>query len=161
MLVAGPRQLEGDSGGKSNPDEVPVILGIGIDLVDVARFARVAARHDPGFIESLFPAAEIAWCSARRHRDRHLAARFAAREAVLKALGTGLVGLMSWRDIAVSPGEGPGTFRMVLGGAVNAEAARQGVRRVHLALTVGRELAAAVVVLEGADREDTAESRSR
>jgi holo-[acyl-carrier protein] synthase len=99
-----------------------VILGIGIDLVDVARFSRIAARHDPGFIESLFPAAEIAWCALRRHRDRHLAARFAAREAVLKALGTGLVGLMSWRDIEVAPGDGPGPARMVLRGAVGARA---------------------------------------
>ena len=126
-----------------------MILGIGIDLVDVARFGRVAARHDPGFIESLFPASEIAWCAARRHRDRHLAARFAAREAVLKALGTGLVGLMSWRDIEVSPAEGPGTARMVLRGAVGEEAERQGVRRVHLATTMTREVAAAIVILEG------------
>jgi len=128
-----------------------VILGSGIDLVDVARFSRVAARHDPGFIESLFPASEIAWCAARRHRDRHLAARFAAREAVLKALGTGLVGLMSWRDIEVWPGDGPGTARMVLRGAVGAEAEGQGVRAVHLALTMTREIAAAMVLLEGDD----------
>jgi phosphopantetheine--protein transferase-like protein len=60
-----------------------VILGIGIDLVDVARFSRIAARHDPGFLESLFPPAEIAWCGRRRRRDEHLAARFAAREAAL------------------------------------------------------------------------------
>jgi holo-[acyl-carrier protein] synthase len=133
------------------PDDVPVILGIGIDLVDIPRFAGVAARHDPGFIESLFAAPEIAWCAARRHRDRHLAARFAAREAVLKALGTGLVGPMSWRDIEVSPGDGPGTARMVLRGSVGAEAERQGVRRVHLSLTMTREIAAAIVVLEGAE----------
>jgi holo-[acyl-carrier protein] synthase len=156
MLVAGSRQLEGDPGPRrpaggrgGSPISAPAILGIGIDLVDVARFGRVAARHDPGFIESLFPAAEIGWCAARRHRDRHLAARFAAREAVLKALGTGLVGLMSWRDIEVSPGDGPGTARMVLRGAVGEEAARQGVQRVHVAISVGRETAAAVVILEG------------
>jgi len=125
-----------------------VILGIGFDLVDVARFSRIAARHDPGFIESLFPAAEIAWCAARRRRDEHLAARFAAREAVLKALGTGLVGLMSWKNIETVPGEAPGTARLVLLGAVGAEAERQGVRRVHLALTTTREIAAASVILE-------------
>jgi holo-[acyl-carrier protein] synthase len=126
-----------------------MILGIGVDLVDVARFSRVAARHEPGFIESLFPAAEIAWCAARRHRDRHLAARFAAREAVLKALGTGLVGLMSWRDIEVAPGDGPGVARMAVRGAVGVEAERQGVTAIHVALTVTRQIAAAVVVLEG------------
>jgi holo-[acyl-carrier protein] synthase len=126
-----------------------VILGLGVDLVDVARFARVAARHDPGFLERLFPPAEIAWCSRRRRRDEHLAARFAAREAVLKALGTGLVGLMSWREIEVVPGASPGLASMRLGGAVGAEAGRQGVRRVHLSLATTREIAAAVVILEG------------
>jgi holo-[acyl-carrier protein] synthase len=125
-----------------------VILGIGIDLVDVARFSRIAARHAPGFLESLFPAAEIAWCAARRRRDEHLSARFAAREAVLKALGTGLVGLMSWKNIEVVPGEAPGTASMVLRGAVGAEAERQGIRRIHLALTTTRAFAAAAVVLE-------------
>jgi len=132
------------------------MIGIGIDLVDVARFSRIASRHDPGFLESLFPAAEIEWCGARRHRDRHLAARFAAREAVLKALGTGLVGLMSWRDIRVIPGEGPGTARMELHGAVGAEAERQGVRRVQLALTTTRAVAAAVVVLDRGSDNDSA-----
>jgi holo-[acyl-carrier protein] synthase len=127
--------------------ETSVILGIGFDLVDVARFSRIAARHDPGFIESLFPAGEIAWCASRRRRDEHLAARFAAREAVLKALGTGLVGLMSWKDIHVVP-EAGGAASMVLKGAVGAEAERQGVRRVHLALTTTREIAAAAVILE-------------
>ena len=135
-----------------------MILGIGIDLVDVPRFARVAARHDPGFVESLFPPAEIAWCAARRHRDRHLAARFAAREAVLKALGTGLVGTMSWRDIGVTPSEGAATARMSLRGAVGAAADRLGVPRVHVSLATTRDVAAAVVVLEGAPGS-AAESR--
>ncbi len=126
----------------------PVILGIGFDLVDIARFARIAARHDAEFVSGLFGEAEIAWCAGRRRRDGHLAARFAAREAVLKALGTGLVGLMSWRDIEVVPGEAGGTAGLVLRGAVGAEAGRQGVRRAHLALTMTRAVAAASVVLE-------------
>jgi holo-[acyl-carrier protein] synthase len=125
-----------------------VIHGIGVDLVDVARFARIAARHDPGFVEGLFPADEIRWCARRRRRDEHLAARFAAREAVLKALGTGLVGPMSWKQIAVVPGEGAGTASLVLSGAVAAEAERQGVRRLHLALATTRTIAAAAVILE-------------
>ena len=123
---------------------VCVILGIGIDLVDVARFARIAGRHDP-----VFTPAEIAWCRGQRRRDEHLAARFAAREAVLKALGTGLVGLMSWRDIEVVPGCAPGIVDMELRGAVGARADCLGVTRVHLALTTSRTIAAAAVVLEG------------
>ncbi|HEY3380619.1 MAG TPA: holo-ACP synthase [Vicinamibacterales bacterium] len=127
---------------------LPVVLGIGIDLVDVARFARISARHDGRFLESLFTPEEIAWCRGRRRSDEHLAARFAAREAVLKALGTGLVGLMSWKHIEVVPADAPGVFTMRVGGAVGAEAERRGVRGVHLSLTTTRTLAAATVVLE-------------
>jgi len=125
-----------------------VILGIGFDLVDVARFARIAARHDPSFLESLFTPAEIAWCRRQRRRDEHLAARFAAREAVLKALGTGLVGPMSWKDMEVVELRVGGATALRLGGAVGEEARRRGVGRVHLALATTRTLAAASVVLE-------------
>ncbi len=131
------------------------ILGIGVDAVDVARFSRVAARHAPGFLESLFTSAEIAWCGLRRRRDEHLAARFAAREAVLKALGTGLVGLMSWRDIEVVAGTAPGLFALEIRGAVRALADARGVARAHLTLATTRTVAAAVVVLEGPRPDET------
>jgi holo-[acyl-carrier protein] synthase len=125
-----------------------MILGTGLDLLDTARFSRVAARHGAGFVEGLFSAAERAWCARQRRPDEHLAARFAAREALLKALGTGLVGAMSWKDVEVVPGEARGTASLVLRGAVSAEAERQGVRRIHLALATTREIAAASVILE-------------
>ena len=95
-----------------------MILGTGLDLLDTARFSRVVARHDAGFVEGLFSEAERAWCARQRRPDEHLAARFAAREAVLKALGTGLVGSMSWKDIEVVPGATRGTASLVLRGAV-------------------------------------------
>jgi holo-[acyl-carrier protein] synthase len=125
-----------------------VILGIGFDLVDVARFSRISARHGAGFLDRLFGEAELTWCARRRRPDEHLAARFAAREAVLKALGTGLIGPMSWKDMEVVPGEARGTVSLTLRGAVGAEAERQGVRRIHLALATTREVAAASVILE-------------
>jgi holo-[acyl-carrier protein] synthase len=125
-----------------------MILGTGLDLLDTARFSRVAARHGAGFVEGLFSAAERAWCARQRRPDEHLAARFAAREALLKALGTGLVGSMSWKDVEVVPGRARGTASLVVRGAVGAEAARQGVRRIHLALATTRALAMASVILE-------------
>ncbi len=131
------------------PAEPAVILGTGFDLVDVARFSRVASRHDEGFVAGLFSEAERAWCARQRRPAEHLSARFAAREAALKALGTGLVGRMSWKDMEVVPGRSRGAVTLVLRGEVAAEAARQGVCRVHLALATTREVAAASVVLEG------------
>lgn len=125
-----------------------MILGIGLDLLDTARFAMVSARHGAGFLEGLFTAAERRWCARQRRPDDHLAARFAAREALLKALGTGLIGSMSWTDMEVVPGAIRGTATMALTGAVGAEAARRGVRRIHLSLAVTRGVAAASVILE-------------
>ena len=125
-----------------------MIAGLGTDLVDVARFHRVAERFGDHFLESLFSPAEIGWCRRRRRPWEHLAARFAAREAALKALGTGLVGGMSWKDVEVVPLPGPGTFGLELRRRVREAADQLGVARVHVALTVGREVAAATVVLE-------------
>ena len=126
-----------------------MILGTGLDLLDTARFRRAAARLGAGLAGGLFTEAERAWCARQRRPDEHLAARFAAREALLKALGTGLTGRMSWRDIEVVPGPGRGTASLVVRGAVGDEAARQGVRRIHLALATTRDVAAASVILEG------------
>lgn len=126
-----------------------MVVGLGTDLVDVARFRRVADRFGDHFLESLFSPAEIGWCRRRRRPWEHLAARFAAREAVLKALGTGLAGGMSWKDIEVVPRPGPGTFGMELRRQVREAADARGVREAHVALSVGREFAAATVVLEG------------
>jgi len=125
------------------------MLGIGTDLVDVERFARAASRHGAGFLEGLFSPDEIASCSRLRRRSEHLAARFAAREALLKALGTGLVEGMSWRDMEVVPGVAPGVCGMELRGGVGEAARRLGVRRVHLAVATTRAVAMATVVLDG------------
>lgn len=126
-----------------------MVLGVGVDLVDVGRFARVATRHGDGFVDRILTPAEIDACRLARRPHEHHAARFAAREAVLKALGTGLTTGMAWRDIEVQPGDAPGVFTMRLSGGVLAAADALGVCRIHVALATTRDLAAAVVVLEG------------
>jgi holo-[acyl-carrier protein] synthase len=126
-----------------------MILGVGVDLVDVDRFARVAMRHGEGFVERILTPAEIADCASARRPFEQQAARFAAREALVKALGTGLVGGMSWRDMRVVRGEVPGVFTMTVDGGVRETAEALGVRRLHVALCTTRTIAAAVVVLEG------------
>ena len=130
-----------------------MILGVGIDVVDVARFARAAARQD-GLVEALLTPPEIDACRRLARPDAAMSGCFAAREAMLKALGTGLVGRMSWQDMEVvagSSGDGPprAPFSLKLRGAVGEAAAARAVRRTHLAITTTRGMAAAVVVLEG------------
>jgi holo-[acyl-carrier protein] synthase len=123
-----------------------MILGVGVDLTPVARFAQAMARH-PGRLEArLFTDGERAYCRAKAWPDQHFAARFAAKEAVLKALGVpeGL----RWHELEVVSGD-DGAPRFALHGAAAAAAAARGVRRLHLSITHAADQAIAFVVAEG------------
>jgi holo-[acyl-carrier protein] synthase len=125
-----------------------VIVGIGIDLVEIDRFAGALDRHGDRFEERVFTDAERAFCRGRGDRVLALAARFAAKEACLKALGTGWSGGLGFRDIEVVRDE-TGPPRLVLAGEAAKRAATVGATRSHVSLTHQPGLAAAVVVLEG------------
>ena len=113
--------------------------GIGVDLLEIDRMERALERH-PRLAERVFTAAEREYAAARARPGRHLAARFAAKEAVVKALG--LSGGFGLREIEVLAGEPP-TVRLA-GRA--AEVA--GDRRVEISLTHSRNNAAAVAIAE-------------
>ena len=112
--------------------------GIGIDLIEIPRLERALERR-PRLAERLFTEEELAYARARARPGRHLAARFAAKEAVVKALGLRGLGL---REIEVVAGEPP---RVRLSGAA-AEAARERGLEVGISLSHSRELATAVAV---------------
>jgi holo-[acyl-carrier protein] synthase len=124
-----------------------MIRGVGVDLCPVSRVTRILARHPGRFEERVFTPSERAYCESRAVPAQHFAARFAAKEAALKALGapTGL----SWHELeVVAMGGAP---RLALHGAAAAAATALGVRRAHLSLSHAGDSAVAVVVLEGAD----------
>jgi holo-[acyl-carrier protein] synthase len=123
-----------------------MILGIGTDLLDVARMASELAREGGGFRDDVFTPAEISYCEGRHWPARHFAARFAAKEALFKAL-EGRVPPNRFLDVEVD--RDAGAPRLVLRGAVKEAAARLGVRSVHVSLSHTGGLAAASVVLEG------------
>lgn len=114
------------------------IVGVGVDVVDVARFAQVLART-PRLVDRLFTSVE------RERPVASLAARFAAKEAVAKALGA--PGGLRWRDAEVVPGE-RGRPRLHVHGGVAEEAEAQGIRVWHLSLSHDGGIATAVVVAE-------------
>jgi holo-[acyl-carrier protein] synthase len=122
-----------------------MIVGVGIDLTPIARMEELLGRWGERIERRLFTDAERVFCRARGAPAQHLAARFAAKEATLKALAVpqGL----SWHEMEVvsSPGGAP---RLVLSGAAAAAATRSGVSGTHLSLTHAGGLAIAVVVLE-------------
>lgn len=116
-----------------------VIVGVGIDLVDLARFGRILERT-PRLRDRLFTAAE------RELPVRSLAARFAAKEAVAKALGA--PGGLRWTDVTVRR-DAAGRPELVVTGTVAARAAALGVDSFHLSLSHDGGIAGAVVVAEG------------
>jgi len=124
-----------------------MILGIGSDVLEVSRVERELARHGAFVPGEVFTAAEVAAAAAARRPAEHLGARFAAKEAFLKALGAGAPDLGAFAEVEVidDPGETP---CLRLHGAVRAEAARRGVTRIFLSLSHTPEVASALVVLE-------------
>lgn len=123
-----------------------VVLGVGLDAVEVARFRRLLARR-PRLADRLFTDAERRSVAGPDPTPR-LAARFAAKEAVLKALGAG-IGAASWRDMEVVRAES-GAPGLRLGGAAARLAAARGVTTWHVSLTHTEFMALASVVASGA-----------
>ena len=127
-----------------------MIVGIGVDLVDIARVEALVARNGERAVAKLFSDGEAAYARARAQPGRHLASRFAAKEAAFKALsGNDLARTIGWRDVevVVAPDGQP---MLHFHGAAALRAAELGVRRALLSLTHSDASAAAVVVLEGA-----------
>jgi len=124
-----------------------MILGIGIDLCDVVRM-RQKLGTDPGFVESVFLPGEIAYCRGKHDPAQHFAARFAAKEALLKSLADAPGSGSFWHDAEVVR-ESTGKPGFVLAGRLAGLAARLDVARTHLSLSHTPELAVASVVLEG------------
>jgi holo-[acyl-carrier protein] synthase len=112
---------------------------VGIDAVEVERLEQLVG-DDARRQERLFTPRELAYCRQRRRSGEHLAARFAAKEAVLKAFGTGISQRMRWTEVEVV-NERSGRPRVLLGGAVAAFAERNGLRELEVSLTHTRELA--------------------
>jgi holo-[acyl-carrier protein] synthase len=124
-----------------------VIVGLGIDVIEVARMADALRRHGERFVDRIFTVAERAACDSRADRVLALAARFAAKEACLKALGTGWADGLGFRDVEVAR-HGNEPPRLVLHRAAARRAEELGVIRSHVSLTHQPGIAAAVVILE-------------
>ena len=124
-----------------------MIIGSGIDLTEVARIQKAVERYGARFLDRVFTAGEQAYCLPRRTGAESLAARFAAKEAAAKALGTGISHGVTWSEIEVvrEPGGKP---CLRFHGRAAEIATRMGVARAALSLTHTRDLAIASVVIE-------------
>ena len=110
------------------------ILGTGVDIVETSRIARAIERHGERFLARIFTDGEREYCRAMKEPDAFYAARFAAKEAVSKALGTGITAQLGWRDIEVRRKASGAPF-VVLQGEGASTATRLGITEIHLSIS--------------------------
>ncbi|MBU6236413.1 MAG: holo-ACP synthase [Planctomycetes bacterium] len=121
------------------------VIGIGTDIIECARIAQMIEKHGEVFLTRVFTAREIQYCSTRRAANQHYAGRWAAKEAVLKVLGTGWARGILWTDIeVVNEVSGAPTIRLVNRAADIA--AERGIRNVQISISHCRAYATAFAV---------------
>jgi holo-[acyl-carrier protein] synthase len=124
-----------------------MVIGLGTDLIEIARIAQTVDRFGERFLQRVYTPREIAYCMGKRSSAESLAARFAAKEAAAKALGTGISRGIGWLDLEVAR-EPSGKPAMHLTGHAAEIANALGVASISLSLTHSRDIALAVVVME-------------
>ena len=124
-----------------------MVVGVGTDLMEIARIAQSIERFGERFLVRVFTPREIAYCQRKKNAAESFAARFAAKEAGAKALGTGISNGVGWLELEI--GREPGGRPLLqLSGRAAERAREMGVKKVSLSLTHSRDVALAVVVME-------------
>ncbi|MBC8125904.1 MAG: holo-ACP synthase [Gloeobacteraceae cyanobacterium ES-bin-144] len=124
------------------------VFGIGIDVVEVDRIEVAIQRHGDVFLKKIFTPAEREYCESKKNSAMHYAARFAAKEAVSKALGTGIGGNAGLHDMEVVH-DAMGAPKMQLSGAAERFAKEHGISDIQISLTHSRAYAAANAIAVG------------
>ncbi len=124
------------------------VIGIGVDVIECARIQSSMERFGDRFLRRVFTDGEIEYSMSMKFPERHLAARFAGKEAVSKAFGTGIGKAMGWRNIDIRKKETGEPF-LVLSGPAEILAAKRGVTSALITLSHTEHQAIACVVLEG------------
>jgi holo-[acyl-carrier protein] synthase len=127
---------------------VGVIVGLGLDIAEIDRMQAAIERHGQPFIDRLFTPAEIAYCERHRNKFERYAARFAVKEAAMKALGTGWRRGVRWRDFEITNLAG-GKPTLRLSGVAQEFAEKLGVKNIAISITHSGNFALAQVIFEG------------
>jgi holo-[acyl-carrier protein] synthase len=136
-------------GGEATSKKIPgAVIGIGTDIVAVTRIARMLEKHDQAFLDRVFTLAETAYCGQHKASAQHFAGRWAAKEAALKALGTGWARGIEWVDIEITnlPGGAP---VITLHNKAAIWATELGIRELQVSISHCEDFAVAFVVANG------------
>ncbi len=124
------------------------VIGIGTDIVEIARIAKMIDRHGENFIGKVFTLEEIRYSTGRAAAVQHFAARWAAKEAALKALGTGWAKGIKWTDIGIQ-NEGSGKPRLILFNRAKEVAKEIGIEEVLISISHDKSQAIAFAIATG------------
>lgn len=124
-----------------------MIAGIGIDLIETSRIRGTLDKFGDRFFRRVFTAKEVEYCSSMKFPDRHLAARFAAKEAVSKCFGTGIGKDLGWKDIEVTHDELGKPLIQLHGGGIEL-ARRLNIQKIHVSLSHTENYGCAMAVVE-------------
>ena len=134
----------------SKQKHTTVIIGLGTDIVEIARIAQMIERHQEHFLNRIYTEEEIRYCQRRKHCNEAFAGRWAAKEAVMKVLGTGFIKGIGWQDIEVLAERSGRPFVQIKGGA--GEYARQiGIEELLVTISHCMEYATATAIGVGGD----------
>ncbi len=125
-------------------------IGIGTDIIECDRIDRMVQRHGDHFVQRVYTAEEVRYCSSHRCADQHYAGRWAAKEAVLKAIGTGWISGITWQDVEVA-NEASGRPIVRLHGGAAKVASELGVTEIQISITHCKSHAVAFAVALGND----------
>lgn len=125
-----------------------MIIGLGTDIVDIARLERAVERSGERFTSKVYTENELAYAAKYKMQAERLAGRWAAKEAASKALGTGIFGALRFKDIEIISAEN-GKPELLFHGAAEERAAELGIKNAHITISHTTHHAVAFVVLEG------------
>ncbi len=129
------------------------VFGIGTDIVEVLRIAQMIERHGELFLNRVFTSREIEYCSARKAATQHYAGRWAAKESILKALGTGWSRGIQWRDMEIR-NDAAGKPTVAIGGGAREVCEQFGIGEIMVSISHCRTHASAFAVAMRSHRAD-------
>ena len=125
-----------------------MIVGLGTDIVEIERIASMIERHGDVFVGRVFTPAEREYCSTKKHAAQHYAGRWAAKEAAMKALGTGFIPGVGWHDFEILPLRSGAPKLAITGGAAD-KAKSLGIHEIHITMSHCRTYATATAIAVG------------
>ncbi len=129
-----------------NNQDNAYICGVGIDITDVARIKKMLEKYGDSFLARTFTEAEIQYCKNRAAAEMHFAARFAAKEAMVKALGTGFSADITLKSVSVENDTDTGAPRAVLDEAAQKRMCQLGAKKMLISLTHLKDYAQAIAI---------------